>query len=152
MSETRNESAPGLARRPLAGGQPVAGSRPPAHGGMRHVALFVADLEACLRFYRDLLGMQIEWQPDADNIFLCSGVDNVALHRTAEAPQGQQRLDHIGFILKEMHDVDPWHAFLRLNDVPIAQPPKTHRDGARSFYCHDPAGTLVQLIYHPPIS
>jgi hypothetical protein len=30
--------------------------------------------------------------------------------------------------------------------------PRTHRDGARSFYCFDPAGNLVQFIYHPPIS
>ena len=30
--------------------------------------------------------------------------------------------------------------------------PKTHRDGARSFYCADPDGNVVQMIFHPPIS
>lgn len=131
---------------------PVRGQRPPAHAGMRHVALFVADLDACLFFYRDLLGMSIEWQPDPDNIYLCSGTDNVALHRAEQPPEGPQRLDHIGFILPTIDDVDPWHDFFVANEVRIAQAPKTHRDGARSFYCYDPAGTLVQLIYHPPIS
>ena len=130
----------------------VNGQRPPAHGGMRHVALFTAELEDSLFFYRDLLGMTIEWQPDDDNIYLCSGNDNVALHRAEGAPEGAQRLDHIGFILPTPEHVDLWHEFLVANGISIAQAPKTHRDGARSFYCHDPAGTLVQLIYHPPIS
>ncbi len=29
--------------------------------------------------------------------------------------------------------------------------PRTHRDGARSFYCYDPDGTLVQMIHHPQV-
>ncbi|MEM6707479.1 MAG: VOC family protein [Pseudomonadota bacterium] len=130
----------------------VTGQRPAPHAGLRHVALFVTDLDAALWFYRDLLGMQIEWQPDPDNIYLCSGTDNLALHRATTAPSEAQRLDHIGFIIDRIAEVDPWHEFLLANGIEIAQAPKTHRDGARSFYCRDPAGTLVQLIYHPPIS
>jgi hypothetical protein len=34
----------------------------------------------------------------------------------------------------------------------MMQAPRTHRDGARSFYCRDPEGNLVQMIYHPPIA
>jgi catechol 2,3-dioxygenase-like lactoylglutathione lyase family enzyme len=121
--------------------------------GLRHVALFAEDLEACLRFYVNLLGMQVEWQPDVDNYYLTSGSDNLALHRTtAAAAQSGQRLDHIGFIIKTPADVDSWHEHLVNNGVKILQPPKTHRDGARSLYCVDPAGTMVQFIYHPPIS
>jgi hypothetical protein len=30
--------------------------------------------------------------------------------------------------------------------------PRTHRDGARSFYCADPEGTVVQVIFHPPLT
>lgn len=127
---------------------------PPATAGLRHVALYVTELEACVRFYTELMGMSIEWHPDPDNYYLTSGNDNLALHRasaTAEtAPPG--RLDHIGFILDAIEDVDLWHAHLAGNGVEIAQAPKTHRDGARSFYCRDPDGTLVQLIFHPPIS
>jgi catechol 2,3-dioxygenase-like lactoylglutathione lyase family enzyme len=122
--------------------------------GMHHVALFVHDLQACLVFYRDVVGMQEEWQPDPDNIYLTSGKDNVALHRldADQSLQGAQRLDHIGFIMRAPEDVDAWHTHLTANDVKIAQAPKTHRDGARSLYCFDPAGNLVQFIYHPPIS
>ena len=41
--------------------------RPEATAGLRHVALNVKNLEACERFYVELLGMQVEWRPDADN-------------------------------------------------------------------------------------
>jgi hypothetical protein len=36
--------------------------------------------------------------------------------------------------------------------VTLRTAPRTHRDGARSFYCEDPAGNVVQIIFHPPIS
>lgn len=126
--------------------------------GMRHVALNVRALEDCLTFYTEVLGMAIEWQPDTDNVFLCSGNDNLALHRwPADEPgptsrSSKSRLDHIGFIIDNIEDIDRWHAKLLANDVEIAAKPKTHRDGARSLYCYDPDGTVVQLIYHPPIS
>jgi len=131
----------------------MATERPARHAGLRHVALFVNNFEACLAFYTDLLGMDVEWQPDPDNIYLCSGVDNLALHRATEEPsRAGQRLDHIGFIVDEMDDVDRWYDFLVENGVKAQSKPRTHRDGARSFYCLDPDGVTVQMIYHPPIS
>lgn len=129
-------------------------NRPAATGGMRHVALFVNDLEACEHFYVELLGMNVEWRPDPDNVYLTSGNDNLALHRASADfdTSGAQKLDHIGFIIKTPGQVDEWFAFLQHNSVAMRQPPRTHRDGARSFYCYDPSGTVVQIIYHSPIS
>jgi len=129
--------------------------RPAPTKGLRHVALFVRDLEVCEKFYVDLLGMQVEWRPDADNVYLSGGCDNLALHRAedgAKAESAYQRLDHIGFILEKPEDVDEWFTFFVENEVRIRNEPKTHRDGARSFYCFDPDGIVVQMIYHPPIS
>jgi catechol 2,3-dioxygenase-like lactoylglutathione lyase family enzyme len=126
--------------------------RPAPTAGLRHVALFSEQFEATEKFYVDLLGMQVEWRPDPDNVYLTSGNDNLALHRATEAVTGPQRLDHIGFILATPDDVDTWYDWLRQHDVPMRTIPKTHRDGARSFYCEDPDGTLVQMIYHPPIA
>lgn len=119
---------------------------------MRHVALNVTDVEACERFYVDLLGMRVEWRPDPDNVYLTSGNDNLAIHRASGDISGGQALDHIGFILDTVDDVDRWYEFLVANNVPIAKQPKTHRDGARSFYCVDPGGVIVQMIYHPPLA
>ena len=131
--------------------QPV---RPGRTGGLRHVALYCDRLEDSERFYVELLGMEVEWRPDADNVYLTSGNDNLALHRSPAGYQmtGDQRLDHIGFIIRDIDAVDEWYEFFLANDVKIMASPRTHRDGARSFYCHDPEGNTVQLIYHPPIA
>jgi catechol 2,3-dioxygenase-like lactoylglutathione lyase family enzyme len=120
---------------------------------MRHIALRVNDLEAAERFYADLLGMQVEWRPDADNVYLSSGNDNLALHRsTSELGAATQMLDHIGFILRRPEDVDAWYDFLAARGVAMKSPPRTHRDGARSFYCVGPQNVIVQMIFHPPIA
>ena len=127
--------------------------RPNKTAGLRHVALFVEDLGACVDFYVRLLGMEVEWQPDDDNFYLSSGNDNLALHRRHNSIEATaQRLDHIGFILDTKEEVDAWHDFFVAEGVEIKAAPRTHRDGARSFYCFDPDGTVVQMIYHPPIS
>jgi len=128
--------------------------RPESTLGLRHVALRVRNLEACEHFYTELIGMRVEWRPDADNVYLTSGQDNVALHRTAasSAAKEGQRLDHIGFIIKRIDQVDDWYSFFKAKGVTLVQEPRTHRDGARSFYCLDPDGNSVQMIYHPPIA
>ncbi len=129
-------------------------NRPEPTLGLRHVALQVRDLEACERFYTQLLGMRVEWRPDADNVYLTGGADNLALHRSHQPPAeaAQQRLDHIGFMLGCCEQVDAWHVFLKQQGVSVLKEPRTHRDGARSFYCADPDGNIVQMIYHPPLA
>ncbi|MDH3831572.1 MAG: VOC family protein [Gammaproteobacteria bacterium] len=127
--------------------------RPASTLGMRHVALNVRDIAICEHFYVDLLGMKVEWRPDADNLYLTSGNDNLALHRVDEVVTAAgQRLDHVGFFIASPEQVDDWYEFLKANRVEMKASPRTHRDGARSFYCADPEGTVVQLIFHPPIA
>ncbi len=127
-------------------------ARPQPHLGLHHVAVYVADLAAARKFYVDLLGYRVEWEPDADNLYLTSGADNLALHRREDGNLGLQRLDHIGIIVAGPDDVRRWHDFLAGNGVTIVAAPRQHRDGATSFYCQDPAGILVQFIHHPPIA
>ncbi len=123
--------------------------------GLRHVALNVADVAKSLDFYRKVLGMELEWQPDPENAYLTSGQDNLALHR-ADHPKGEgpspQNLDHFGFLVRYPQDVDAWADRVRSFGILIEREPKTHRDGARSFYFRDPDHNLIQIIYHPPIS
>lgn len=123
----------------------------PTHAGLRHLALNVQRMDEMKRFYIDLLGFAVEWEPDADNVYLSSGVDNLALHRSPVGGAGGA-LDHLGVIVTEAGDVDRWAAFLESRGVTILAQPRTHRDGARSCYIHDPDGNTVQIIHHPPIS
>jgi len=125
--------------------------KPSPHRGLRHLALTATKLNETLYFYETLLGMKVVWKPDEDNIYLSSGDDNLALHRAAPdfVPAQYQRLDHLGFFLAERQDVDAWHDYLKENKVDIKAKPKDHRDGTRSFYCADPEGNIVQMIYYP---
>jgi catechol 2,3-dioxygenase-like lactoylglutathione lyase family enzyme len=134
-------------------------SRPVSHLGLRHLALNARDLDAMKRFYVDILGFEVEWEPDPDNVYLTSGTDNLALHRSTSLPAGRSTaspssgaLDHLGVIVRTADDVDAWAAFVESRGVTVEAKPKTHRDGARSCYFSDPDGNKVQIIHHPPIS
>ncbi len=128
--------------------------RPAETAGMRHLALNVNKLEDSLYFYTRLLGMTVEWQPDEDNYYLTSGNDNLALHRAQKniEPGSAQSLDHLGFIIDSKQDVINWFDYLKQENIEMLTEVKDHRDGARSFYCKDPDGNVVQIIYHPPLS
>src|SRR3954471_7207191 len=120
----------------------------PSHAGLRHLALNVRDMPAMRSFYVEMLGFAVEWEPDPDNIYLSSGIDNLALHRAAALPTGpavwsNQALDHLGVIVRTPEDVDKWAAFLESRGIALAAKPRTHRDGARSCYLHDPDGNAV---------
>lgn len=125
--------------------------KPTPHRGLRHLALYVTKLNECRYFYETLLDMKLVWQPDEDNIYLSSGDDNFALHRAPLdfTPAKHQRLDHLGFFLSQPQEVDAWHDYLVAHQVEIKAAPKNHRDGTRSFYCADPDGNVVQMIYYP---
>jgi catechol 2,3-dioxygenase-like lactoylglutathione lyase family enzyme len=128
-------------------------NRPSPHLGLRHLALFVVAFDDTKRFYTELLGFDVEWEPDLDNAYLTSGSDNLALHRaSAERSSRETALDHLGLLVREAEDVDAWARFLETQGVTLATQPRAHRDGARSFYVDDPDGNRIQFIYHPPIS
>lgn len=128
--------------------------RPESGGKLHHVALSVINMEKCEHFYVNIIGMGVEWRPDEDNVYLTSGCDSLALHRSRREPNPSriQKLDHIGFVVDTPELVDEWFKFLVENDVPIVAKPREHRDGARSCYCLDPDSNKVQIIYHPPLA
>jgi catechol 2,3-dioxygenase-like lactoylglutathione lyase family enzyme len=118
--------------------------------GLRHLALNVRDPQASKRFYADLFGMSVVWEPDPDNVYLSSGSDNLALHRAP--PAGAGALDHLGFIVDSRDEVDRLAEVFRAKGVTLAAEPRDHRDGSRSFYCLDPDGLRIQILYEPTLS
>lgn len=119
--------------------------------GIRHVALFTPELDVSEKFWVDVMGYVVEWRPDPDNVYLTSGRDNLALHRR-KVDGGLERLDHVGLAVPSPQDVDAWAQRLRFNGTSLQTEPRTHRDGARSFYFREPGGALIQIIHHGPIS
>ena len=125
----------------------------PTHLGLRHLALFTKAFDEMKRFYCERLGFAVEWEPDDDNVYLTSGLDNLALHRSeADRPTGVGPLDHLGLLVQQPDDVDRWAAYLDEHGVSLKARPRTHRDGARSLYVCDPDGNTIQIIHHPTIS
>jgi catechol 2,3-dioxygenase-like lactoylglutathione lyase family enzyme len=122
-------------------------------GGLRHLALNVADVAASIQFYSSVFGMQVVWQPDPDNAYLSSGCDNLALHKAAVNKESAgQRLDHLGFIVNSPEEVDRAADALATRQIPIFKLPRTHRDGSRSLYFADPDGNVIQILYEPTLS
>lgn len=124
----------------------------PRHRGIRHAALKCRALAPMEQFYCGVLGYQVEWRPDPDNVYLTNGQDSLALHVDPSAAAADSRLDHIGVLVGAPSDVDDWAAHLRTHDVHLSAEPRTHRDGCRSCYALDPEGNKIQFLWHPALS
>ncbi len=130
----------------------------PPGRGLRHVALNVTNLEVSKTFYQTWLGMNIVWEPDAENVYMSSGVDNLALHQipSEKIPAYQrsqgQFLDHVGFVMDSPGSVDQLYQRVVKEGVEIVRHPKRHRDGSYSFYLADPDHIVIQILYEPAVS
>lgn len=141
----------------MRGGCGIVSSMSPITGlkGMRHIALKVRDVARAKKFYQEILGMDVVWEPDPQNVYLSSGCDNLALHEVPEAfvkSAEERQLDHLGFLVESVERVKALEAEMRSLDVKIVHPFKIHRDGSASFYCADPDGVVIQMLYEPTLS
>ena len=122
---------------------------------MRHIALKVKDITQSKDFYQNVVGMEVVWEPDPRNVYLSSGCDNLALHEVSKhftAGSAEPQLDHLGFVVESIERVKELEHEFRARGVTIVHPFKTHRDGSASFYCADPDGIVIQMLYEPSLS
>ncbi len=122
------------------------------HLGLRHLALNVKDVAHAADFYQRVFGMAVVWQPDPDNAYLSSGCDNLALHRGPAGDRAAQSLDHLGFIVSTVEELEAGYQWAQQNQLDIARPLRRHRDGSVSYYIRDPDGNVIQVLYEPSIS
>tara|TARA_B100000085_G_C18543257_1_gene512815 strand:- start:463 stop:855 length:393 start_codon:yes stop_codon:yes gene_type:complete len=122
--------------------------------GIRHLALKVRNFEKCFKFYTEVLGMDVDWKPDEENVYLTNGLDNLALHydKDVSTSKNDSRLDHFGIFIKKKEDIDKYLSHMKDNNVKIHKEKKIHRDNSISFYVEDPDGNILQILWHPTLS
>ncbi|RXJ73059.1 glyoxalase [Veronia nyctiphanis] len=120
--------------------------------GLRHLALKVQNLEECEAFYTKILGMKVLRRASDNLVYLTLGNDNLSLGRAQnETNNTGSALDHFGFIVQSVDDLQTLYDYFVAEDVPLLDKPHKHTDGAWSFHCKDPAGNVIQPIYHPDV-
>ena len=127
-------------------------TRPQPFNGLRHLALIVEDLEAVEAFYVDVLGMSVLRRASKNLVYLTLGNDNLSLARTKKSMGEGGCLDHFGFVVDTKEQLDEWYLYLKDLGADLMDEPHDHADGARSFHVRDPAGNVVQPLYHPAVS
>ena len=98
---------------------------------MRHIALKVKDAARAKEFY-------------------CRLFHEVPKEFSQGAAEMQ--LDHLGFVVESIGRVKELERDFISQGVKIVHPFKIHRDGSASFYCADPDGIVIQMLYEPQLS
>jgi catechol 2,3-dioxygenase-like lactoylglutathione lyase family enzyme len=116
------------------------------------VVLLVQDLDRCMKFYRDTVGLEIVYSDDVSYIFKLDSRDFVLLevNRAAEQiseaavkPQ-QAGVNHM-FLCADVDDVDAAYQALTAKGVAFIQPPTDQPWKMRTAYFADPEGNLWEL-------
>ncbi|OGX23517.1 MAG: hypothetical protein A2Y03_05065 [Omnitrophica WOR_2 bacterium GWF2_38_59] len=135
---------------------------------IRHTGIVVADLEASLKFYQDILGFSIVKKMDEtgdfiDNILLLENVkvttvkmasssgQMIELLKYQSHPADQKKHDindvgisHIAFTVD---DLDVVYKRLMDNKIQFNSSPQISPDGyAKVVFCRAPEGTMIELV------
>ena len=99
--------------------------------------------------------MKVVWEPDDRKGYRSSGCDNLALQEVAEgfariAEDGQ--LDPLGCIVESMERACALEREFVGRAVTNIHRCKIPRDASSSFYCADPNGLVMQMLYEPQLS
>jgi glyoxylase I family protein len=135
-----------------------------------HVAISVRDMERTLKFYRDLLGFEVDWErerysgePLARVVGLPGAAARVVMLKGYGArielfkyitPEGEESgpkrmcdfgLTHFALTVKKIHDI-----YDRLSGagVHFNCPPENLRPGVWATYMKDPEGNTIELVQY----
>ena len=127
--------------------------------GLSHIAVRTKDLDASLRFYRDIMGLEEAFRLCGDDgkpflIYVYIAPNQfIELFPNGERRQEQGR-DVIGFqhICLEVEDVEAAYRTMRERGAPIDSEIIDGKAKCRQFWMHDPDGNPIELMELPPQS
>jgi lactoylglutathione lyase len=118
-------------------------------------AIPVRDLEKCVSFYRDKLGLELQHREDDFAYFVFSNQErpgvalvgmNNAVNLISEAQvRPKEEAIHRTYFAVFLDDVDKEYDELRSRGVNFVKPPTTHPWGQRIAYFEDPEGNLWEI-------
>ena len=136
---------------------------------IRHTGIVVSDMQRSLRFYRDLLGMEV-WADFKDNSQIVQDVTNVPganirmvklkaadgmsiellqyLSHPQDVPKPVEACDvGCNHVALQVDDLDALHEHLTSEGIRFHSPPNVLSDGgAKVTYCRDPEGVIIELV------
>jgi len=127
-------------------------------GGIDHLGLTVADLDASLRFFTEALGWEkFGGNPDYPSAYLTNGHAKLTLwQQTGDAPRGFDRHDNVGlhhFALKVESREALQDLFGQIADWPgvvVEFPPEPSGKGPKwHFMINEPGGTRMEFSHDP---
>jgi lactoylglutathione lyase len=114
--------------------------------GINHVALYVADVERSVEFYKTIVGLTLLPRPafDFPGAWFQIGTAQ-ELHligvRTEPVVSGS-RSNHFAL---EVDDLDTWEAHFKTIGTTY-RPPKSRPDGVRQIFLQDPDGYWIEFF------
>jgi len=136
-----------------------------------HTAISVMDLDRSIHFYRDVLGMVLEWRIDhrrSEALEKVVGLKNVdvsyamlggwggrvelfqyhspeGLPYPADKPVCDKGITHFGF---QVEEIDSLYERLLDHGVRFNTAPLVIRPGVKAVYFHDPDGITLELVQY----
>ncbi|MBO0887862.1 VOC family protein [Candidatus Bathyarchaeota archaeon] len=121
--------------------------------------LVVHDLEKCLSFYRDILGLQLKTKED-DFVYLVFtnqavpgvallSIDSAAKNISETQIRPREKSVHRTYFAVFLEDVDKEYESLKSKGVHFIKPPTTYPWGQRIAYFEDPEGNLWEISHFP---
>jgi catechol 2,3-dioxygenase-like lactoylglutathione lyase family enzyme len=115
-------------------------------------AIYVDDLDATERFYRDIFDLRVIAKEPGRHVFFQVGTSSVLRAFIAEAtikasektPHGAKGPGHFAMGI-DAQSLDAWRKKLQENSIAI-EDEVTWPQGGRSIYFRDPAGNSVELV------
>jgi lactoylglutathione lyase len=119
--------------------------------GLSHIGLFVKDLDASLRFYRDFLGYEEQFQlTDADGSVALKFMkvnDRQFIELFPERKAEDDRLFQVAFIVE---DIEAMRLHLEKAGVKVPAQAGRARIGNLAFSAPDPDGHILEFVQYTP--
>jgi catechol 2,3-dioxygenase-like lactoylglutathione lyase family enzyme len=110
---------------------------------INHVGLPVRDRKVALKFYRDILGLEIiPSMVDSENIVWMRAADGTMVH-LIEPPDGETMVKH--HVAMEAEDFDTAVAELRASGYEVDDQTGERYDGQRCFFAFDRNGNRLEF-------